>query len=108
MAKVCLAMDLIARLALALKAAPMTRWREGWRYDLDAQWTITVNGQREPITVLVMGAPFEIPPFSCAVEYNGWLAGLVNPYGGELAAGEAANEETFCAALGHAIERATP
>ncbi|MBI3937113.1 MAG: hypothetical protein HY323_09060 [Betaproteobacteria bacterium] len=103
--EIALVMDLIARLAIALKAAPMTRWPNAWRHQVDEHWTITLNGQREAIRVPIMGAPFELPPYHCVVEYNGWLAGLIQPYGGELAAGEAANEATLCAALLRALAR---
>jgi len=32
-----------------------------------------------------------VPPFNCYVEFNGWPAGVFNPFGGIIAAGELAN-----------------
>lgn len=52
----------------------------------------------------------KLPPFSVYVEFNGWPAGIIGPSGGILAAGDAANEDTFIAAieaeLGQPIEAA--
>lgn len=52
----------------------------------------------------------ELPPFAVYVEYNGWPAGIIDPRGGILAAGMAANEDSFIADieadLGSSIESA--
>lgn len=37
----------------------------------------------------------DIPPFSAVVHWNGFPAGIIDPRGGILAAGELANEGTF-------------
>lgn len=42
--------------------------------------------------------------FECVVWFNGWLAGVMDPYSGIIAAGEAANEGTFIAAIRARIE----
>ena len=67
-----------------------------WEVQVDEQWWFAVNGQKLPVTC---SHGVEIEPFHCFVEYNGWPAGIFTPYGGEFAAGSAANEETFEAAL---------
>ena len=47
-----------------------------------------------------------IPPFHFAVWFHGWLAGLFDPArGGAFAAGSAANEEEFKAALRAAMAK---
>jgi hypothetical protein len=61
---------------------------------VDKQWEFTVAG-KEKITL--NGADLE--PFNFAIWFNGWPAGIGNPFGGEIAAGELANEATFIAAL---------
>lgn len=65
----------------------------------------TVTARRRSRTVTTSGKT-EVPAFHCYVEFNGWPAGLLSPYDGTFAAGEAANEETFIAALEQATERA--
>ena len=100
-------MVLVARLCEAVGASPLTRWPNGWEHQIDDEWRIIVNGSgqwlrfksdKEPLGV-------DIEPFGCYVEYNGWPAGMFNPVAGILAAGEAANEDTFCAAVEAAINR---
>ena len=52
-----------------------------------------------------MAVPVE--RFEVAFWFNGWLAGTVSPFGGTLAAGQAANIDTLAEALRMAIaERA--
>ena len=41
----------------------------------------------------------EISPCSVYLEWMGWPAGLIYPYGGIIAAGEGANEDSFIAAI---------
>ena len=64
---------------------------------VDDRWFFAVNGHAEPTTCAKTGQP--IPPFSAYVEFNGWPAGLLDPAGGIICAGELANEDTFRAAL---------
>ena len=59
--------------------------------DVDGAWKITINGKSE--------ACDNIPPYGVLVEFNGWPAGILDPGGGVIAAGEAANEDTLIAAL---------
>ena len=61
-------------------------------------WAIWMNAH----TDTRKGGPtgdIEVPPFHCYVEFNGWPAGLINPRGGVIAAGAAANEDSFIAAI---------
>ena len=61
-------------------------------------WAIWLNGHGEPR----QGGPggdIEVPGYHCYVEFNGWPAGLINPRGGVIAAGSAANEDSFIAAI---------
>ena len=64
---------------------------------VDDRWVVKVNGHREQVE--------SVPPFSALLEFNGWPAGIIDPFGGTIAAGELANEDTFIAAMEAAIER---
>ena len=67
---------------------------------VDEKWTIKINAHREEID--------GVAPYEFGVWYNGWPAGSFSPMGeGILAAGEAANKETFRAAVKVAIEKET-
>jgi len=69
---------------------------------IDDHWELCVNGFSEERDTGPFGqskASHKIGPFSAYVEFNGWPAGEFNPYGGCFAAGELANEETFCEVL---------
>lgn len=68
-----------------------------WESQVDAQWWLAINGHAEATRTTKGGEP--IPPFSCYVEFNGWPAGLLDPYGGAIAAGDVANADSFRAAL---------
>ncbi len=74
---------------------------------IDENWTIAMNGHRKAVDVPpedgLMGC--SVLPFEMAVFWNGWLAGIVSGAGGELAAGDLANEDTLCDALADAIAR---
>ena len=86
----------VAELAIKLGATPMNKHPGCWKYDVDDQWSITLNGHDTEIDSL--------PPFYLAVYYNGWPAGIVSPtHGGVIAAGTSANENAFIEALDRAI-----
>jgi hypothetical protein len=89
--------DAIAQYAIAKGHKPI----KGKLYHviLDEQWEFWVNATNSEQHA--DGAP--IKPFECYVKFNGWPAGIFTPYSGQFAAGEAANEETFCAALKAAV-----
>lgn len=72
---------------------------------IDDQWQLWLNGHREPLPLPHLpGTP--VAPFNCYVEFNGFPAGSFSSFGGLLAAGEAANEETLLAALRRATRLA--
>ena len=93
---------LIAKLAEKDGASPINKYAGCWERQIDPHWWISVNGHTEEKKNSHGGT---VPPFNCVVEFNGWPAGLFNPYGGLIAAGELANEETFAAAVKAEIAR---
>ena len=62
-----------------------------WTHKVNENWSFKVNGYPEPRE--------GIPGFHVMVEFNGFPAGLIGLNGGIIAAGEAANEDTFIEAL---------
>lgn len=72
-----------------------------WIHKVDDHYTLAINAGDIMLRKIqpegTMGA--DIPPFTCAVWFNGWLAGLFTPYDGTFAAGSAANLDTFREAL---------
>jgi len=92
-------MGLIADLGAALGVSRINELPGVWTHEVDDHWTIALNGHKEPKE----HESLSIPPFHCTVWYNGWLAGLFNAFGGTIAAGSVANEDTFCEALRRAI-----
>ena len=59
------------------------------------KWKIEMHGSKEDID--------DLPMATVRVTYNGWPAGFVNAAGGIIAAGAAANEDTFIEALKEAL-----
>mgnify|MGYP001566582209 CR=1 FL=1 len=86
---------LIADLALLLDAGPLNKLSGCWEVVLDTQWRIAVNGHQEEKE----SSLGKVAPFHCAVEYNGFPAGMFHPYDGIIAGGSQANEDTFIEAL---------
>jgi hypothetical protein len=86
----------IADLAKRLGAERIGELPGCWEQRVDSRWWIAVNG-KDKETACSHGSA--VPPYSAYVEYNGWPAGMIDPYGGVLVAGEGANEDTFIAAL---------
>lgn len=97
--QLCEAMVKISELASALGVVNIKALPGCWQHKVDDQWEFAVNGHSEPVDY--EGTP--ILPYSAFVKFNGWPAGVVTPFGGEFVAGEAANEDTFLAALTAAI-----
>lgn len=96
---------LLAKLATKDDAAPLNKHPGCWERAIGDLWWIAVNGHLDTIKCS-HGA--KVPPFNCYVEFNGWPAGLFDPMGGIIAAGDAANEETFAAAVEAEIGKDTP
>jgi hypothetical protein len=92
----------VAELAMADGAAPINRLPGCWARRVDDHWEIVVNGHDRPVE----HGGVEVPPYTCVVKFDGWPAGVVDPAGGIVAAGEAANEEALIAALKRAVEEA--
>lgn len=97
------AMGLLCDLCVAMKAEPVNQYEGCWEVAVDDNWWIALNGHKEAVKCS-RGA--SVPPFTAYVEWNGWPAGFIDPRGGALAAGEAANEDTFCAAVKAAVVKA--
>ena len=67
-----------------------------WEHQIDEHWWIAVNGHTED--AICSHGP-TVSPFHCYIEFNGWPAGLIGMKDGIIAAGAAANEATFIAAI---------
>lgn len=70
-----------------------------WERKLDQRWTIALNAHGTDQEY----GDVTVPPFNAYLVYNGWPAGFVDPFGGVMAAGAAANEDTLIEALKVAI-----
>ena len=81
--------------------APLNRFPGCFEARIDAHWHIALNGHATPSTC---SRGVEVEPFHCYVEFNGWPAGDLTPFGGIIAAGGVANEDAFIAALRMATE----
>jgi hypothetical protein len=81
------AFDVVAELALALGVRNIGSLPGLWTCDIDEHWRVSLNGHKEEID--------KVPPYHCAVEWNGFPAGLFSPAGGIIAAGAVANEQAF-------------
>ena len=91
----------VADLAFAAKAAPINQNPSCWYYRIDEAWEIATN----PHKVTDRWRDIDIEPFTTYVQFNGWPAGIIGADGsGCIAAGEAANIETFVAAIEKRIE----
>lgn len=56
--------------------------------DRDRGWGVKLNPTNETIE--------DVEPYRAHVSWNGWPAGIIDPYGGCLAAGHLANEDALC------------
>lgn len=96
---------LIAEICLAMGEHPLHKHDGCWELIVDHQWTVAVNGHKVPQvyrskdSIETGSIGVDVQPYDAYVEYNAWPAGSFNPFGGILAAGEGANEDTFIAAL---------
>lgn len=90
-------------------AAPLHRHEGAWVYRFtDAggnEWGLAVNGHKHavPDTLLDLASPIEA--LTALVSFNGWPFGILDPFGGQMGAGELANEDAFIAALVAETER---
>jgi hypothetical protein len=86
----------IAQLAGALNVRDINKLDGCWEHQVDERWWIALNGHSE---MRLSSDGGEIAPFTAYIKYNGWPAGVIDPRGGVIAAGECANERTFIEAL---------
>jgi hypothetical protein len=93
------AMSLIVELAAAIGIERICDHPGCWHHKLDDNWEFAVNGHNKPCQF----GDVTVPPFEAYVMWNGLPAGFIGVYGGVLAAGSAANEDTFIEALKEAI-----
>lgn len=97
MTTVCEAFEALCELCMALGEAPANKHPDCWECKVDERWSIAFNCHKEPKRSSL--SDVVVQPFNCYVQYNGWPAGVFDPTGGVIAAGEGANEDTFIAAL---------
>lgn len=101
------AFTLIVALAEALGVRRINGLDGCWTQSVDATWWVALNGHAEQCAAKTPdGFAIDVPPYHASLMYNGFPAGIIGPRGGIIAAGSCANEDTFCAALQAAIERA--
>jgi len=101
-ADLTLAFSLLIDLGMKHKAGPLNKHENCWEHRIDDQWFVAMNGH--PEHRMAKGpdggmSDVTVPPYQAAIWFNGWLAGLIGPFDGILAAGEAANEDAFIDAL---------
>ncbi len=70
-------------LALKDKTGPLTDLPNSTFNRTVGPWEIALNGQK----------------ISASLKFNGWPAGVIDPQGGIIAAGDVANEDAFIAAI---------
>lgn len=100
-----------ARYAESVGVSKINELPGAWVAFVDDNWTIAMNGHRESVAVEPEGcmAVDDLPPFTLAAWWNGWLAGMIDPAGGIIAAHpEGANEERLLAALDNAASAPSP
>lgn len=101
-------MEAILVLAERLGVSDLANTHDGrcWEHQVDDRWWFAVNPNRESLKcshgpAVAFGHVY--------VEFNGWPAGLIDLRGqGEFAMGEAANPDTFNAAVLAAAKKAQP
>ncbi len=93
----------IIHFGLAMGMKDMGKRPGLWEQAVDEHWLIVLNPHKE---VLKSSQGIQVPFGRCYIEFNGWPAGMIDPYGGVIAAGELANEAEFIAALKVATEKA--
>ena len=89
-------MSELLNLAERLGVASINKLPACWELQIDAHWWIAMNGHNYRIAC---SKGVEVNPFECYVEFNGFPAGSCGLNGGVIAAGSAANEDSFIAAL---------
>jgi len=88
----------ICELGKKLGIPPLNTLPGLWEHRLDEYWEIKVNGQKREIG--------GIAPFSAGIFFNGWPAGIINPYGGQIVRSHDISEDLFIEAIEAAIATA--
>ncbi len=92
------AFDLISEIIIAEGNYPLRD--KTWERRIDESWEVAVNGTFDDVEFKSEdGMKVNCPPFHAAIFFNGFLAGLLNPFEGTIVVGEAANEDTLIEAL---------
>ena len=78
----------------------MNQYDGCWECEIDPRWHVAVNGHKDAREATDTTS---VPPFSAYVKFNGWPAGIIDPFGGCMAQGAIANEDTFIEAVEAAI-----
>lgn len=88
----------VVEMALALGARDVATkpgcWEHAWGET--PEWYVAINPHLEP-TDCSRGVT--VDPGYLFIAFNGWPAGMLHPGGGAIAAGAAANEDSFIAAV---------
>ena len=100
---IILLFKLIADLGNKTGAAPATKFDGCWEHRVNDDWWLALNAHK--VEIKCSKGP-EVPPFTCYLEYKGWPAGLVDPYGGTLLRIGDVSEDALIAVLEAALERA--
>lgn len=98
MMKITRAFAMIGELAGVLNVTKINELPGLWEHQIDDLWLIKVNGHDKEVE--------HVPPFSAYITFNGWPAGVIDPFGGCIVASDHCNEDSFISAIGAAIERA--
>lgn len=91
----------LLELATVLGAAPVTEHAACWETTFTGvdggEWFVALHAQTGKLIACSRGS--KVPAFTFYIEWNGWPAGLIDPSGGVIAAGELANESTLIDAV---------
>ena len=95
---------LLCQLWGVLGHPPINQFPGCWELQIDDEWWVAINGHGEARKTATtprggIEGEHDCPPFTALLYYNGWPAGVFDPYGGVCAAGEGANEDTLVAAI---------
>lgn len=92
--RVCTVFYVVSKLCEILKETPIRD--KVWEHKIDDHWFIKINGHSQEMK--------GIPAFHMTIEYDGFPAGIVSPFEGTIAAGEAVNEDVFIEAVEKKLE----
>lgn len=88
--------EMICEIAIKDGVSQINKFDGCWERQIGEHWWIAVNGHKDSVKCS-RGA--DVPPFNCYLEFNGWPAGVFDPFGGIICAGSEGNEEAFASAM---------